>query len=519
MDRKFPFLLVTHVLALALGYGVVRMAAEHFNAQAEAAPETTRTAGRGQQAASGEGDALLADFLNERSGKKSRYAELKETLPVAQDLKGAVASAVAGLGGADWRAGLTQKEQAARLAEVEVRVLHWMKQNPVEALGFVLNDPACEAAGIPDQLATHVLIEVATENGVLNSVGWLARNEVAFGTLCAVALNEMRAGGGFALYEKLAAAIWRGQSRDEFLEFRAKPMVSENPADDGERFLRQVGAATRFEERDRLLALVKRMQGTADQIDLLAGFAESSGQAAEWLRGILKSGELKGELPGGAWDELNHTVLSVAGVDLGQRMEILKSYPGYEGMSPQKLLEDLTAGDVVSLLENGRDWRFEFRNGKATLDEVVAAVRRSLPHLPEAGEVAMRGALFRELAEENPKKALPLLDALPPEKRRDVLLDTGWLGFANVSPDDFLRFMAEVPDAASPEEQARKLKGWHTRARADLWRYGGDYIEWVQHLPPGIHREAAVSGILLTTTEENPEQARELGELFYPRKP
>jgi hypothetical protein len=41
----------------------------------------------------------------------------------------------------------------------------------------------------------------------------------------------------------------------------------------------------------------------------------------------------------------------------------------------------------------------------------------------------------------------------------------------------------------------------------------------VQHLPPGIHREAAVSGILLATAEENPEQARELGELFYPRKP
>ncbi|MGL4401412.1 MAG: hypothetical protein ACRCXD_16225 [Luteolibacter sp.] len=518
MDRKFQFLLVTHLLVLLLGYGVVRNAAEHFRGPAEGAREIAKTTDRGQ-VSSDEGDALLADFLNERTGKKSRYAELKETLPVARDLKGAVVSAVAGLGGADWRKGLTRKEQAARCAEVEVRVLHWMKQNPIEALGFVLNDPTCEAAGIPEMMNQHVLIEIATQNGVLNSVGWLARNEVAFGTLCAVALNEMRAGGGFALYEKLAAAIWRSPGRDEFLEFRARPMISENPADDGERFLRQVGAATRFEERDRLLAMVKRMNHPPDQIDLLSGFAGSSGQAAEWLHGILKSGELKEELSGGSRDELDLVILGVAGLDLNTRLEIMKEYPGNGGRAQQELLDELTGENVVSLLESGRDWRFEFRNGKATLDDVLAAVRQGMPHLPEAGEEAMRGALFRELAEENPKKALPLLDALPPEKRREVLLDAGWLGFANVSPDHFLRFMAEVPNAASPEEQARKLKGWHTRARADLWRYGDDYIEWVRRLPPGIHREAAVSGILLVTSEENPEQARELGERFYPRKP
>jgi hypothetical protein len=518
MARKFQLLLVTHLLALALGYGVVRMTAGPFNGKDEATPEVTKTTGRGQSS-SAEGDALLADFLNERTGKKSCYAELKETLPVAQDLKGAVVSAVAGLGGADWRDGLTRKEQAARLAEVEVRVLHWMKQNPVEALGFVLNDPACEAAGIPDALKKHVLIEIATENGVLNSVGWLARNEVNFGTLCAVALNEMRAGGGFALYEKLAEAIWRSPGRDEFLRFRAEPMVSENPADDGERFLRRVGAATRFEERDRLLAMVKRVRGTVEKTDLLSGFAGSSGQAAEWLRGILKSDGLKGELPRGSWEELNHAVLEVAGLDMEQRLEILKEYPGYEGRSRQELLDDLIGGDVVKLLENGRDWRFEFRNGKASLEDVLAAVRHGLPNLPESGEEAMRVSLFRELAEEDPRKALPLLEALPPEKRRDVLFDSSWRSFANVSPEDFLRFLAELPDADSPEEQERKLKGWTTRALADLWRFGDDYIEWVKHLPPGIHREAAIGGILLATDGENPERARVLGEQFYPSKP
>ncbi len=519
MARTSKILLVTHVLALVLGYGVVRKSLERGQVNDEDTPEFTKLADRDEQSPSDDGDGLLADFLNERSGKKSRYAELKTALPVAKDLKGAVVSAVAGLGGADWRSGLTREEQAARVAEVEVRVLHWMKDNPLEAMGFVMNDPACEEAGIPELLDKHVFLETATEKGVLNSVDWLARDPLTFGTLCAVALNEMRAGGGFAMYEKLAEAIWRSSSRDAFLEFRAEPLVSENPADDGERFLRLVGAATRFEERDRLLAMVKRIRGTADKTDLLAGFAGSSGAAAEWLRTVLKGDELKGELPRGSRDDLNQEILGVAGLEMDRRLEIFQEDPTSEGRSRQELVDELIGWDVVSLLENGRDWRFEFRNGKASLDDVLTAVRRGLPKLPEAGEEAMGVALYRELAEENPKKALPLLDPFPPDRRREVLLDSTWLNFVNVSPDDFLRFLADVPEAKSPEEQERKLKGWSTRAPAYLWRYGDDYIEWVKQMPPGIHREAAMNSILLATAGENPEQARELGEQFYPRKP
>jgi hypothetical protein len=383
-------------------------------------------------------------------------------------------------------------------------------------MGFVLNDPACEEAGISEPLNKHVFIEVATENGVLNSVGWLARDEVTFGTLCAVALNEMRAGGGFAMYEKLAEAIWRSPSRDEFREFRAKPLVSDNPADDGERYLRLVGAATRFEERDRLLEMVKRMRGVSEKTDLLSGFAKSSGEAAEWLSGILKSDVLKGELPRASWDELNNAILEVAGLDLEQRLEILKQNPDFDGRSRQELLEAMVSADVRRLLENGRDWRFEFRNGKASLDDVLAAMRRAFP---AADEQAMRATLYRELAEEDAKKSLPLLDAMPPDTRRDVLFDTTWQSFVNVSPDEFLRFLADVPDAESPEEQERKLKGWTTKVRANLWRYGDDYIEWVKQMPPGIHREAAMNAVLLATAEENPVQARALGEQFYPHKP
>ena len=130
----------------------------------------------------------------EQAGRSTRYKSFKATLAEAKDLKAAVVSAIHGLGDGDWREGLTEEEQETRLAEVEVRVLHWMRRNPVEVMGFLLNDPTCEAAGLAALLDRRVFRELATENGVLKSLGWLAKNEPSFGTLAELALRGMGQG-------------------------------------------------------------------------------------------------------------------------------------------------------------------------------------------------------------------------------------------------------------------------------------------------------------------------------------
>jgi hypothetical protein len=280
-----------------------------------------------------------------------------------------------------------------------------------------------------------------------------------------------------------------------------------------------VGGRARFEERDKLLERVKRMRADGDKVELLAGFAASGGPAADWLLGMLKRRELKGMVAEDLQAELNETILGVAALDTEQRLEILRADPDSEGKSKPELVNELVAADVRSLLATGRDWRYEFRYGSASPDEVLGAVRAGLQNVPEAGEEAMRVALYRELAEENPKGALPLLDTFPPEKRRQVLLDSTWKGFGNVSPDEFLKFLADVPDAKTPAEQESKLKGWNTKARGNLWRYGDDYVEWVKQMPPGIHREAAMNSVLWATSEQSPAQARVLSEQFYPHEP
>lgn len=198
MNAKLSFLLLTHLLALGLGYGVARYVA---NADA---PGVARLPARERLPDAGDGDDLLIAFMAEQAGRSTRYESLKATLAEAKDLKAAVVSAIHGLGGGDWREGLTEEEQETRLAEVEVRVLHWMRRNPVEVMGFLLNDPTCEAAGLAVLLDRRVFRELATENGVLKSLGWLAKNEASFGT------SDMAAGQA----EEIPAIIfWAG--RDE----------------------------------------------------------------------------------------------------------------------------------------------------------------------------------------------------------------------------------------------------------------------------------------------------------------
>ena len=437
-----------------------------------------------------------------------RYAELKKTLPVAKDLRGAVVSAIQGLGG--------EGDESDRLAEVEVRVWHWMKWNPVEAVGFVMNDPACEAAGLPVLLDKRVFKDIAAEDGVLKSVAWLIRDKVMFGTLSKVALDEIRAGGGFALFGKLDAAISRSRNGPELRAYWAEPLVSDVPVYDGGYFLHLVGAATRTGEKDELMEMVRQLPENADKVRLLAGFAGSGREAAEWLLELRGRGGLKGIVTDESLPELDTAVLQVAALELEKRLGILRADPDFSQTSKRDLIDGLTDADVRRLLENGRDWRYEFRSGKACVKDILQAVRRELP---AAGGDAMRVSLYRQFVEENPKKAISLLDGLPPEKRRAVLLDSAWLTHGNVSPDDFLRFLADVPDANTPEEQELKIKGWSSKARANLWRYGDDYVEWVRQLPPGIHKELAVDSVIRATAEGNPVQARVLAEQFYPSKP
>lgn len=514
MTPNYQILLVTHVLALGLAYGVAKNTATPADENAVALPVRSKSAARERLTASTDGGQLLAGFLKEQLEGNSKYAELKATLPVAKDLKGAVVEAIAGLGASGWPNGMTTDEAAERMAKVEVRVLHWMRRDPGEAMDFLMSAPASAGLNLPDRLREHVFIEVASEAGLLKSLDWLTKGEHSLPTLCAVAVNEMKAGGGLALFAKLQAAMQGNPFESDYQE----AFKDGDPFGRGE-FLRAVGATVAFNDRQKLLELALSQSDMGSRQLLLLGFANSDGRATAWLQDLVSRSELDGDLAAKLKGGLGNAVFRAPAMDMDKRVEARRATKGNEIKPRQDIVNELVSVDVRNLLKNGRDWRYEFRNGTASLDEVVSAVRAGLPGIPPEGEDAMRVQLYQELSEENPKKALAMLDDLPEEKRRDVLFNATWQSQVNLSPDDFLRFLADVPQPVTPQEKELRVKGWNWKARGFLARFGDDYVQWVKEMPPGIDKDTAMNSLIWATREKNPAEARKLNEQLYPKKP
>lgn len=521
MTPNYQILLVTHVLALGLAYGVAKNTAADAGKTAVAPPVRSKSLARERQAASADGSQLLEGFLKEQSGGKSKYEELKATLPVAKDLKGAVVEAIASLTASGWPNGLTTDEAADRLAEVEVRVLHWMKRNPGEAMDFLLSDPASVDSNLPHALREHVFMEVASAAGLLKSLDWLTKSDETLPTLCAVALQEMKSGGGLALFAKLQVAMQGNPFQADYRKvvLDDKESSDRDPFAEGDEFLRGVGATVALNDKQKLLELAMSQPDVESRQLLLLGFAKSDGRATAWLLDLVARGELDGDLAANLKGTLGDAVLRTPSMDLDKRVEARRATQGNETKPRQDIVNELVRGDVGNLLEKGRDWRYEFRNGTASLDDVVSAVRAGLPGIPPEGEDAMRVKLYLELSEENPKKALAVLDDLPEEKRRDVLFNATWESQVNLSPDDFLRFLADVPEPVTPQEKDLRIKGWNWKARGFLTRYGDDYVQWVKEMPPGIDKDTAMNSLIWATREQNPAEARKLNDQLYPKNP
>lgn len=518
MIPKTPILVVSHLLALGIAYGVARNITPPAVMTEGPAPVRSKSQSRDRSAGSSDGGQLLAGFLKEQTERKSRYEELKTTLPVAKDLKGALVAAITALGGLDWANGLSDEERSDALAEVEVRVLHWMKQNPGEAMDFLLSDPRYDEMGFLYLLRKQVFKEIVGKNGVLKSLSWLTKSQQALPSLCAGAIDEIKVGGGVAFLAKLQAAMEGNSLESAYRNAGVEGTFTTDPFAEGEPFLLAAGKSISFSEKEKLLELAKRQPDDADKALLLSGFGRSSEQAAAWLLDLIARGELDGEVASQLKGNLGDAVLRAPSMDLEKRVEARRATKGNEVKARGSIVNELVGGDVSNLLEKGRDWRYEFRHGTASVDDVMAAVHSGVPIPPEA-EDAVRVTLYRHLSEENPEKALPLLDGLSEERRRAVLFDFTINNQGNVSPDNYLRFLADVPEPVTPQEKELQTKAWNFKASEGLYRYGEDFVEWVKQMPPGSGKDAAMNSLVSATRAENPAKARELNDQLFPKKP
>ena len=83
---------------------------------------------------------------------------------------------------------------------------------------------------------------------------------------------------------------------------------------------------------------------------------------------------------------MGNEVLNKPDMEMDARVEARRATKGNENKDRQSIINEIVGGDVKQLLLNGRDWRYEFRKGVSSLEDVLTAVREGLPKVPAEGE-------------------------------------------------------------------------------------------------------------------------------------
>jgi hypothetical protein len=448
-----------------------------------------------------DGQQLLAEFMKDYCEDKTLYEELKGSLQPAADLKAAAIASIK-----EWEMATEKQDQIEAFTQIQARFYHWLKADPVEAMRFLSTSETGVAAmnqsNLLSVLGMRVFPDVARENGVMNSLDWLTMNSAGLATMWTTLIDEMKDGGGLMLFLQL----------DESL---ANTSFVESSGYDGNEWLRQTGASVPFADKDKLLEYVKYQTNEARIMSMLLGFAGSSKEAATWILDQIECGEIPEIVASRMRVSISSEVMRQPLMDMEKRIAARRFEPENENKSRETILGELVFHDVNRLLNEGRDWRFEFRHGIASLEEILRSLESAIKITDEVRNKA-HIALYRTLSEENPANALPLLDIISEEQRREVMFSNTWQSFGNCNPDEFIAFLNQLPEPVTEQEMRNRMKGWSTKAYGYLDRFGDDYVEWVAALPSNTDKQAAIDSII-SVTRDDPDKTAELHQRFYPK--
>jgi hypothetical protein len=502
--KLLPLALVgSHLAVFGLVYGIARGGPGPAG-DAKAATASGKSSGRGSAGGGGDGEALLASFMEQQKPGGSAYEILKGTLPVAADPEAAARDAI--------RSYAEKPGGEQELAEAAVRTLHWLRaaEDPEVVIEYLWTDEAARKADLLALFSPTAVKDMAKEKGALDSWRWLWKRPFTRDSFGQVALEEMKAGGSFDLFKRLESTM-----RDSPIFSMQRRLVVTDPSGRRESYYLQAGTATDFKDRQALYDYAMDPLNAEVRDELLRGFARSSGEAGEW---VLEQESLDPRTAEMLRKEQKLAAARDMTQDYASRIEAMRKTGNLEGKDDQALVNELVHQDLNKVLNEGRDWRYEFRHGVSSLDEIMTAVRGAMPKVPAEGEEALMVSLYRELVEEDTKKALPLLDSLPEDKRREALFHSTWLSMVNINPNEYLEFFSALPEPVTPEEKDLRTKGWNWKARGFLMRFGDDYVEWVKAMPPGIDKDTAMNSLIWATREQNAAEARKLNDELYPPK-
>ncbi|WAC19131.1 hypothetical protein OVA24_18040 [Luteolibacter sp. SL250] len=389
-----------------------------------------------------------------RERYRNLLAQAEETA-VADDPAAAALAAMEGLA--------TKPGDATLRSEATVRLIHWLRVDPAAAI-----KASFKQGGGPMRLELQdAALAVAMEKGPDEVGGWLKNDGTGFGTILASSLSrQMAASGDLAgirrMKEHLDPQAWSA-------------------------FRRMAADAWPLGRADELIAFC-REEGS---MVLMGNLASANGaDGALWIGNLLASGKLdeaeqEAIRKGPMYAELMRKNPTV---DMETRLEVLTAYR--PGMNREEVGAEIMGRDVFDALRKEKDYRYAFRNGVMSADEVLAEVSRQLPHMAAESPDALRENVFRGLVKDDGARALRLLDHLPGQEKWDKAMAAAF-SFDEADPQSLHDYLRAVPVDASPDLWRKRMDVWMMAGAEIHLRLGADYLAWVKQLPEGLDKDMA----------------------------
>ncbi|WP_035614074.1 hypothetical protein [Haloferula sp. BvORR071] len=353
--------------------------------------------------------------------------------------------------------------------EFSAAFLAWFRDDPKAALLYVI-----KLEGMSDELLKLALAGIPLEEHLKLVLG-LGRDQ-RWGHL-----GELLGTRLATLAPDDAATFYRSNIAGSENTFALRTLVRGWP-NDAEGFLKFALAAGDVELiRSYLIGSGSSLQGSA-----LLTLLDSRNDLPESIQKLLAEG---GELRGHLYRYADPSV------PLDKRIAEMANLEWLKDATPEKLregaLKQISTVDINELMRNGPDYRYAFRHGAMTADEILAEVKAKFPELAAASDYETRVRVFNELASEDAEAAFALISNLPQEERNLAVIHQSRWTFRDTSPDAFFAMINLAPGPDSSDAATQRADAWQNYGSSAYGRYGDYYVDWVRELPPGVNRDAA----------------------------
>jgi len=507
---------ITHLIAVGLGCGIWMMVRGDLEGKGGGKSETTaagwksndRRAER-RERIKREGDELLTEMTKSQGAvpgsgpwSEERMAEYREQQRQRWILLNQKADELAPAANLSEAAVSVMKQcldnhgealTAELQAEMQSRLLHWMRADPQGMIAFITSseDPTIKELGMG---YLGMTAQATMERiGAAEAAKWLGTNprfDSQFHYMIGAKLGEKADLGEL---EGVRGAV--------------NPKVWPN--------LRNAALASwPLSKADEVM----KMAQDENNPGILSYYASQKEGGGKWLMDLLASDRIDQDAKDAIMNRPDYRSLLRYGsdIDFDTRVEAISTFE--KDKTPEQVKLEIGALDVTKALSAGRDWRYAFRSGALTADEVYQGLAQQLPELASKSPEALRNQLYKELAEDNGTEALKLLDNVPADQKWETAMKSPRWMFNDVDPQVFYDYLQQIPAEPNEEVWALRLGAWADRSSRNHQRLGNDYVTWVEALPQGVDREMAFYNLLKTTGKGDAElNTRLRSEIKDPR--